>query len=139
MEPMKKRTAVAASWLLWLWLAAVIVGAFEYAPLAAKFIGQSSRILFFHLPIALGAFTAVITAGPAARPRRARGDRARAAVRPARDGHRGRLVAHHVGRLLELGPAADLDRDGVDLQRRLPGAARRGGGRREARPAGGGG
>jgi heme exporter protein C len=63
MEPMKKRIAVAASWLLWLWLAAVIVGAFEYAPLAAKFIGQSSRILFFHVPMAWAAFTAFITAG----------------------------------------------------------------------------
>jgi heme exporter protein C len=63
MEPMKNRTAVAASWLLWLWLAAVIVGAFEYAPLAAKFIGQSSRILFFHVPMAWAAFTAFITAG----------------------------------------------------------------------------
>ena len=63
MEPLKKRTALAASWLLWLWLAAVIVGAFDYAPLAAKFIGQSSRILFFHVPMAWAAFTAFITAG----------------------------------------------------------------------------
>src|SRR6202166_2721342 len=63
MEPLKKSTAVTASWLLWLWLAAVIVGAFEYAPLAAKFIGQSSRILFFHVPMAWAAFTAFITAG----------------------------------------------------------------------------
>src|ERR1700724_4633541 len=63
MEPMKKRTAVAASWLLWLWLAAVIVGAFEYAPLAAKFIGQSSRILFFPVPMAWAACTAFLTAG----------------------------------------------------------------------------
>src|ERR1700688_3347150 len=60
---MKKSTAVTASWLLWLWLAAVIVGAFEYAPLPAKFIGQSSRILFFHVPMAWAAFTAFITAG----------------------------------------------------------------------------
>lgn len=61
---MKKRTALSAWWwLLWLWLAAVIVGAFEYAPLAAKFIGQSSRILFFHVPMAWAAFTAFITAG----------------------------------------------------------------------------
>jgi heme exporter protein C len=64
MEPMKKRTAPSAWWLLlWLWLAAVIVGAFEYAPLAAKFIGQSSRILFFHVPMAWAAFVAFITAG----------------------------------------------------------------------------
>ncbi len=56
-----KRTA--AAWLLWLWMAAVIVGAFEYAPLAAKFIGQSSRILFFHVPMAWAAFVAFMAAG----------------------------------------------------------------------------
>lgn len=55
-----RRTAI---WLLWLWLAAVIVGAFEYAPLAARFIGQSSRILFFHVPMAWAAFVAFATAG----------------------------------------------------------------------------
>lgn len=53
----------AAAWLLWLWIAAVIVGAFEYAPLAAKFIGQSSRILFFHVPMAWVSFIAFMTAG----------------------------------------------------------------------------
>ena len=56
-----KRTAIA--WLLWLWMAAVIVGAFDYAPLAAKFIGQSSRILFFHVPMAWAAFVAFVAAG----------------------------------------------------------------------------
>jgi heme exporter protein C len=56
-----KRTAF--TWLLWLWIAAVIVGAFDYAPLAARFIGQSSRILFFHVPMAWAAFTAFVTAG----------------------------------------------------------------------------
>jgi len=60
---MKRTVASAPRLLLWLWLAAVIVGAFEYAPLAAKFIGQSSRILFFHVPMAWAAFTAFITAG----------------------------------------------------------------------------
>jgi heme exporter protein C len=60
MEPVKKN---ALPWLLWLWIAAVIVGAFDYAPLAAKFIGQSSRILFFHVPMAWAAFVAFITAG----------------------------------------------------------------------------
>ena len=49
--------------LLWLWIALVIVGAFEYAPLAAKFIGQSSRILFFHVPMAWTSFVAFIAAG----------------------------------------------------------------------------
>src|SRR5258708_3730185 len=51
------------AWLLWLWISAVIVGAFLYAPLAAKFIGQSSRILFFHVPMAWTAFVAFFAAG----------------------------------------------------------------------------
>lgn len=49
--------------LLWLWLAVVIVGAFEYAPLAEGFLGQSSRILFFHVPMAWVAFLAFVAAG----------------------------------------------------------------------------
>jgi heme exporter protein C len=56
-----KRTA--ATWTLWLWIALVIYGAFDYAPLAAKFIGQSSRILFFHVPMAWTSFVAFIAAG----------------------------------------------------------------------------
>jgi heme exporter protein C len=52
-----------ALWLLWLWIAAAIYGAFEYAPLAAKFIGQSSRILFFHVPMAWVSFVAFVAAG----------------------------------------------------------------------------
>jgi heme exporter protein C len=60
MESMR-RTATA--WLLWLWISAVIWGAFLYAPLAAKFIGQSSRILFFHVPMAWTSFVAFIAAG----------------------------------------------------------------------------
>src|SRR4051795_8241796 len=59
MEPMRKLLA----WLLWLWLSAVIVGAFLYAPLAKGFIGQSSRILFFHVPMAWVSFVAFIAAG----------------------------------------------------------------------------
>ena len=51
------------AWLLWLWLSAVIVGAFLYAPLAKGFIGQSSRILFFHVPMAWVSFVAFIAAG----------------------------------------------------------------------------
>lgn len=51
------------AWLLWLWICAVIVGAFLWAPLAAKFIGQSSRILFFHVPMAWTAFVAFLAAG----------------------------------------------------------------------------
>jgi heme exporter protein C len=59
MEPMKN----ALAWLLWLWISAVIVGAFWYAPLAAGFIGESSRILFFHVPMAWVSFVAFISAG----------------------------------------------------------------------------
>jgi heme exporter protein C len=51
------------AWLLWLWICAVVLGAFYYAPLAAGFIGQSSRILFFHVPMAWTAFVAFIAAG----------------------------------------------------------------------------
>jgi heme exporter protein C len=51
------------AWLLWLWISAVIVGAFFYAPLARGFIGQSSRILFFHVPMAWVSFVAFISAG----------------------------------------------------------------------------
>ena len=49
-------------WLLWLWICLVIVGAFYYAPLAKGFIGQSSRILFFHVPMAWVSFTGFIAA-----------------------------------------------------------------------------
>src|SRR3954451_14411998 len=59
MGPMRKLLAG----LLWLWLWAVIVGAFLYAPLAQGFIGQSSRILFFHVPMAWVSFVAFIAAG----------------------------------------------------------------------------
>jgi heme exporter protein C len=51
------------AWLLWLWLSVVIVGAFLYAPLTKGFIGQSSRILFFHVPMAWVSFVAFIAAG----------------------------------------------------------------------------
>ena len=51
------------AWLLWLWISLVIVGAFFYAPLAEGFIGQSSRILFFHVPMAWVSFVAFIAAG----------------------------------------------------------------------------
>jgi heme exporter protein C len=51
------------AWLLWLWMSAVIAGAFLYAPLARGFIGQSSRILFFHVPMAWVSFVAFIAAG----------------------------------------------------------------------------
>jgi len=50
-------------WALWLWIALAILGAFFYAPLAQDFIGQSSRILFFHVPMAWASFVAFLAAG----------------------------------------------------------------------------
>lgn len=50
-------------WVLWLAICTVIVGAFYWAPLAEGFLGQSSRILFFHVPMAWVAFVAFVTAG----------------------------------------------------------------------------
>jgi heme exporter protein C len=52
-----------AAWLLWLWMALVIAGAFLYAPMAKGFAeGQSSRILFFHVPMAWVSLVAFFTA-----------------------------------------------------------------------------
>jgi len=48
---------------LWLWMAVVIWAAFHWAPLAAGFKGESSRILFFHVPMAWVSFVAFMTAG----------------------------------------------------------------------------
>jgi len=48
---------------LWAWLAVVIVAAFYWAPLARGFKGESSRILFFHVPMAWVSFVAFMTAG----------------------------------------------------------------------------
>lgn len=50
-------------WLLWLWISIMIWGAFKYAPLAEGFIGDSSRILFFHVPMAWTSFVAFIAGG----------------------------------------------------------------------------
>jgi heme exporter protein C len=50
-------------WVLWLWIALAIAGAFLWAPLAQSFIGQSSRILFFHVPMAWASFVAFLAAG----------------------------------------------------------------------------
>jgi heme exporter protein C len=49
-------------WALWLWTALVIGAAFFYAPPAAGFIGYSSRILYFHVPLAWTAFIAFFVA-----------------------------------------------------------------------------
>jgi len=57
------RTALA--WCLWLWMTLVIVGAFLYAPPAEGFLGESSRILFFHVPMAWVSFIAFMHAGVA--------------------------------------------------------------------------
>lgn len=47
--------------LLWLWICLVIVGAFFYAPVAEHFrVPGSSRILFFHVPMAWGSFLGFI-------------------------------------------------------------------------------
>ncbi|GMU65328.1 MAG: heme exporter protein C [Acidobacteriota bacterium] len=49
--------------VLWLWMSAVIVAAFHWTPLAEGFKGDSSRILFFHVPMAWVSFVAFMAAG----------------------------------------------------------------------------
>ena len=55
-------------WLLWLWISAVILAAFYYAPLSSGFAGidgqspQTSRIVFFHVPMAVASFVAFLVA-----------------------------------------------------------------------------
>ena len=51
--------------LLWLWMSAVLVAAFHWAPPAEGFQGESSRILFFHVPMAWVSFVAFLHAGVA--------------------------------------------------------------------------
>lgn len=50
-------------WLLWSWLCLALAGALYYAPPGEQFIGQSSRILFAHVPVAWAAFAAFLAAG----------------------------------------------------------------------------
>lgn len=56
-------------WLLWLWIAGVIGAGLLVAPLSQGFAGvdgrspQSSRIVFFHVPLAVGSFFAFLAAG----------------------------------------------------------------------------
>jgi len=50
------------AWLLWLWVSLVILGAFYYAPPAEGFQGGSSRILYFHVPMAWASFAGFIAA-----------------------------------------------------------------------------
>lgn len=55
-------------WTLWLWLSAVIFAGSAWAPLSAGFSGrmgdapQSSRIVYFHVPIAVASFFAFMAA-----------------------------------------------------------------------------
>lgn len=53
------------AWLLWLWIALVIVGGLVWSPPLRGFVagGESSRIVFFHVPMAWTSFVAFITAG----------------------------------------------------------------------------
>jgi len=76
---------LALAWLLWAWISAVVVAAFAWAPLAEGFVGQSSRILFFHVPAAWVSFVAFLAAGVwsvlyLAKGRRRRHDEAAAAA-----------------------------------------------------------
>jgi heme exporter protein C len=51
------------AWLLWIWISLVIVGAFFYAPVAGSFrVPGSSRIVFFHVPMAWSSFIGFIAA-----------------------------------------------------------------------------
>src|SRR5262245_63300173 len=52
------------AWLLWLWISLVIVGAFFYAPVVLQGFRSpgSSRILFFHVPMAWSSFIGFIAA-----------------------------------------------------------------------------
>jgi len=51
-------------WVLWLWICAVIVGAFlEPTRPGQGFIGETGRILYFHVPMAWAAFVAFVAAG----------------------------------------------------------------------------
>jgi len=52
-------------WLLWLLIAGSIVGAYVFAPPMQGFVGngESSRILFFHVPMAWTSFVAFVAAG----------------------------------------------------------------------------
>ena len=52
-------------WLLWLWIGVVLVAAYTFAPPLQGFVGdgESSRILFFHVPMAWTAFVAFLAAG----------------------------------------------------------------------------
>lgn len=52
-------------WLLWLWIGVCLVSAYVFAPPLEGFVGdgESSRILFFHVPMAWTSFVAFLFAG----------------------------------------------------------------------------
>ncbi len=50
MIPAVKSLGIVAKWLLGLGMGAICWGAFLYARPAASFVGESSRIVFFHVP-----------------------------------------------------------------------------------------
>lgn len=58
----------ALRWFLWLWMTGLILAALLWAPLAQNFTGlmgdapQSSRIVFFHVPMAVASFFAFMAA-----------------------------------------------------------------------------
>lgn len=60
-----RRSFSVLSLLLWLWMATVVWAAFFFAPRARGFEGESSRILFFHVPLAWVSFLAFLLAGGA--------------------------------------------------------------------------
>lgn len=55
-------------WFLWLWMSGVILGGLLWAPLSQGFSGiygnapQSSRMVFFHVPVAVASFFAFMAA-----------------------------------------------------------------------------
>lgn len=53
------------AWLLWLWLGLVVAASYLLAPPLPGFVGggESSRILFFHVPMAWTSFVAFLAAG----------------------------------------------------------------------------
>ncbi|MEM6455803.1 MAG: cytochrome c biogenesis protein [Acidobacteriota bacterium] len=62
-------SSLVLRWVLWAWIAAVTAASLLYAPLSIGFEGlygespQSSRLVYFHVPIALVSFIAFMTAG----------------------------------------------------------------------------
>ncbi len=56
-------------WFLWLWISIVILAAFFWAPISQGFAGldgqspESSRTVFFHVPIAITSFLGFMAAG----------------------------------------------------------------------------